>query len=177
MYGLSDKCPASVDTLSWLLELISSDRLRLGTRPWSRALFYFSQHSTVWRDKSAGWRFQLGSQNSQSHDFISFISNTSKIMASSTTYYISCRDYKLLIFSIKRPKSPRPLTHFIPSPQPARATALPGCLPILASQKPAEIGSSPVTVFHLPLLCDFSVLFTKTYYDCYNIYIKGKLTK
>ena len=30
-------------------------------------------------------------------------------MASSTTYYISCRDYKLLIFSIKRPKSPRPL--------------------------------------------------------------------
>ena len=29
-------------------------------------------------------------------------------MASSTTYNISCRDYKLLIFSIKRPKSPRP---------------------------------------------------------------------
>ena len=34
-------------------------------------------------------------------------------MASSTTYYISCRDYKLLIFSIKRPKSPR-------SPRPLR---------------------------------------------------------
>ena len=44
----------------------------------------------------------------------------------------------------------KPLTHFIPSPQPSRATALPGCLPILASQKPAEIGSSPITVFHLP---------------------------
>ena len=71
----------------------------------------------------------------------------------------------------------QPLTHFIPSPQPTRATALPGCLPILASQKPAEIGSSPITVFHLPLLCDFSVLFTKTYYDCYHIYIKGKLTE
>ena len=69
------------------------------------------------------------------------------------------------------------LTHFIPSPQPTRATALPGCLPILASQKPAEIGSSPITVFHLPLLCDFSILFTKTYYYCYDIYIKGKLTK
>ena len=34
----------------------------------------------------------------------SLILNTSKIMASSTTYYISCRDYKLLI---KRPKTPR----------------------------------------------------------------------
>ena len=33
-------------------------------------------------------------------------------MASSTTYNISCRDYKLLIFSIKRQKSPRPLTFF-----------------------------------------------------------------
>ena len=30
-------------------------------------------------------------------------------MALSTTYYISCRDYKMLICSIKRPKSPRPL--------------------------------------------------------------------
>ena len=30
-------------------------------------------------------------------------------MASSTTYYISCRYFKLLISSIKRPKSPRPL--------------------------------------------------------------------
>ena len=69
------------------------------------------------------------------------------------------------------------LTHSIPSPQPTRATALPGCLPILASQKPAEIGSSPIIVFHLHLLCDFSILFTKTYYDCYHIYIKGKLTK
>ena len=63
------------------------------------------------------------------------------------------------------------ISHFIPSPQPTRSTALPGCLPILASQKPAEIGSSPITVFHLPLLCDFSILFTKTYYDCYQIYI------
>ena len=65
------------------------------------------------------------------------------------------------------------LTHFIPSPQPTRATALPGYLPILASQKPAEIGSSPITVFHLPLLCDFSILFTKTYYDCYHIQRKA----
>ena len=31
-------------------------------------------------------------------------------MASSTTYYISCRYFKLLISSIKRPKSPRPLS-------------------------------------------------------------------
>ena len=69
------------------------------------------------------------------------------------------------------------LTHFIPSPQPTRDYALPRCLPILASQKPAEIGSSLITVFHLPLLCDFSILFTRTYYDCYHIYIKGKLTK
>ena len=49
-----------------------------------------------------------------SHDFKSLISNTSKIMASSTTYYISCRDYKLLKCSIKRPKSPRPLTTHFP---------------------------------------------------------------
>ena len=69
------------------------------------------------------------------------------------------------------------LTHFIPSPQPTRATVLPGCLPILASQKPAKIGSSPITVFLLPLLCDFSISFTKTYCNCYHIYIKGKLTK
>ena len=34
-------------------------------------------------------------------------------MASSTTYYISCRYYKLLISSIKRPKSPRPLKQII----------------------------------------------------------------
>ena len=70
------------------------------------AVLFFSASPSV-----TGWVFQLGSQNSLSHDFISLISNTSKIMASSTTYNISCRVYKLLIFSIKRPKSPRPLTN------------------------------------------------------------------
>ena len=40
MYGLSDKCPASVDKLSSLLELISSlDFYLLGTRPRCRALW------------------------------------------------------------------------------------------------------------------------------------------
>ena len=48
MYGLSDKCPASVDKLSSLLELISSldservlDAVRCGN------LFYFSRHLLV----------------------------------------------------------------------------------------------------------------------------------
>ena len=72
------------------------------------AVLFFTASPSVTL-QSAGWRFQLGSQNSQSQYFISLISNTSKIMASSTTYNISCRDYKLRIFSIKRPKSPRPL--------------------------------------------------------------------
>ena len=43
------------------------------------------------------------------------------------------------------------LTHFIPSPQPTRATVLPGCLPILASQNWVKTDHC----FHLPLLCDF----------------------
>ena len=34
------------------------------------------------------------------------------------------------------------LTHFILNPQPTRATVLPGCLPILAGQKPAKIGKA-----------------------------------
>ena len=110
MYGLSDKCPASDDTLSSLLDLISP--LDFGSERDHEAVLFFTASPSVTL-QSAGWRFQLGSQNSQSHDFISLISNTSKIMASSTTYNMSCRDYILLIFSIKRPKSPRPLSHNI----------------------------------------------------------------
>ena len=84
--------------------------------------------------------------------------------------FIFCPNCSRVIacFVVRSTIKPNSLTHVIPSPQPTRATVLSGCLPILASQKPAENGSSPITVFHLPLLCDFSILFTKIYYDCYH---------
>ena len=94
-------------------------RLRLRTRPQSRALwklilFVRASPAVTWQIRWVA--LSTWQKNSKSHDFKSLISNTSKIMASSRTYYISCRDYKLLICSIKRPKNPRPLNTSIWSP-------------------------------------------------------------
>ena len=109
MYGFRDSFPSSVNKLSTLLELIllslDSDS---ETRPlWCAAVIFSTPPSVT--GQSVGGRFQLGNKNRKSHDFKCLISNTSKLKASSTTYYISYRDYKLLICSIKIPFYPRSL--------------------------------------------------------------------
>ena len=81
MYGLSDKCPASVDTLSSLLELISS--LDFGSERVHEAVRCFIFQSITWCDVTnpLGGAFNLAVKIVKV-----MISNTSKIMASSTTY-------------------------------------------------------------------------------------------
>ena len=96
-----------MSSVSWqtLITTRTNFITRLGTRPrccalWKFILFFTASPGLTWQIR---W---VALSTWQLVKIASLILNTSKIMASSTTYYISCRDYKLLI---KRPKTPRPL--------------------------------------------------------------------
>ena len=67
----------------------------------ARSIHYFHDIPAVWRNNPLGGAFNLAVKIEQSHGFKCLISYTSKLKASSVTYYIWYRDYKLLICSIK----------------------------------------------------------------------------
>ena len=111
MYGLSDKCPASVDTLSSLLDLISP--LDFGSERVHEAVRCFVFQRITYCDviNPLGGAFNLAVKIVKVVILKAWFWMQAKLWhhLRHTTFHVGIYYYKLLISSIKRPKSPMPL--------------------------------------------------------------------